>query len=261
VIQAGNLEVEMNGWKDDQGRDDVRITPRLSQPNVTRRRCVTTPCPALPFHLEIFLLPSSTPAILPSSPVIMASSSVAGPSATSPASALALLTNLPISHPSFSSLLVGHTPLASSSSLPHQPLNKLLGRINTAILSRENESDRRIGWGLAREVIHQDSEGYALLQYGKGWVTASIAAVTVRFHCSNAGVKLILRLPAIPQPMLYCLCASLRLSSSRHQHTRHSSEKEYIRSWAKSPFRSRVCWSGLWSRATGMRLYVLGETP
>lgn len=111
----------------------------------------------------------------------MASSAVAGPSATTPASALALLSNLPISHPSFSSLLQAHIPLASSSALPHQALNKLLGRINTAVLSRENENERRIAWGLAQEVIAQDVEGYALVQYGKAWVTASIGAVTVSY--------------------------------------------------------------------------------
>lgn len=186
----------------------------------------------------------------------MASSSLAGPSATTPASTLAILTNLPISHPSFGSLLVAHTPLASSSSLPHQPLNKLLGRINTAILSRESENDRRIAWNLAREVILQDTEGFALLQFGKGWVTASIAAVTVGTLAGTRAPPLITRLPVSRLHSQSCPCACSPPSSLRRPRTPHSSEKRFTLSWVKWLSPSRACWRGAWSRATGIHLYV-----
>jgi len=106
-------------------------------------------------------------------------STTAGPSATTPASTLTLLSNLPITHSSFLPLLVGLTPFANPSSLPSSVLNKLLGRVNLAVLARDNDSERKAAWGISKKVILQDQEGYALNQWGKNWVTAALGALTV----------------------------------------------------------------------------------
>jgi hypothetical protein len=106
-------------------------------------------------------------------------STTAGPSAISPASTLTLLSNVPTTHPSFISLLVAHTPFANPSSLPSSALNKLLGRINSAVLAKDNESERKAAWIISKEVVLQDQEGYALNQWGKNWVTAALGALTV----------------------------------------------------------------------------------
>ena len=111
----------------------------------------------------------------------MASATSAGPSAVAPASTLSLLTNIPITHPSFLPLLTCHAPLASASTLSSSSLNKLLGRINSALLAKDNEVERRAAFIISTEVLRQDAEGYALVQWGKGWVTAALAALTVSF--------------------------------------------------------------------------------
>ena len=106
-------------------------------------------------------------------------STTAGPSATTPSSTLTLLSNLPMTHPSFISLLIAHRPLANPSLLPSSALNKLLGRVNSAVLAKDNESERKAAWIISKEVVLQDQEGYALNQWGKNWVTAALGALTV----------------------------------------------------------------------------------
>lgn len=102
-----------------------------------------------------------------------------------PGSTLTLLSNLPITHSSFISLLVAHTPFANPSSLPSSAFNKLLGRVNSAVLARDNESERKTAWAISKEVILQDQEGYALNQWGKNWVTAALGALTVSDIATN----------------------------------------------------------------------------
>ena len=105
-------------------------------------------------------------------------SMVQAPSSTSAQATIGLLTSIPITHPSFASLIDSLQPLSQPSGLPSSQLNKLLSRLNTAVLSKD-ESENRPAFELARKVVLQDTEGYALNNWGKAWVTAALSAVAV----------------------------------------------------------------------------------
>ncbi|WWD22092.1 hypothetical protein CI109_106581 [Kwoniella shandongensis] len=90
---------------------------------------------------------------------------------------LSLLTSLPFSHPSFQPLLTSHKPFVYPSHLPQQPLNKLLNRLNTVLLSREESVERRAALEIARGIVGQDAEGWVMTNWGKGWVGACLGHV------------------------------------------------------------------------------------
>ncbi|WWC87015.1 uncharacterized protein L201_001898 [Kwoniella dendrophila CBS 6074] len=85
-------------------------------------------------------------------------------------SLLSLLTSLPFSHPSFLPLLQSHKPFSNPSDLSQSSLAKLLNRLNSTILSRDDNPDKRASCDIAKEIIEMDEEGYVMTNYGKGWM-------------------------------------------------------------------------------------------
>ncbi|WRT64888.1 uncharacterized protein IL334_001824 [Kwoniella shivajii] len=83
---------------------------------------------------------------------------------------LSLLNSLSFSHASFLPLLESHKPFSNPSSLPQSTLHKLLNRLNSTLLSREDNPERRAACDIAREVVSMDEEGYVMTSFGKGWV-------------------------------------------------------------------------------------------
>lgn len=164
-------------------------------------------------------------------------SSTAGSSAVTPTSTLNLLTNLPLGHPSFENLLVTHSPLAYPSTLPSQQVNKLVGRINAAILARDNEYDRRVSWRISKEIILQDTEGYALTNWGKGWLNAALTAVTVSglIHTTLTSRPRACLSAHLSTPYISCPPSSLIL-----HRIQHSREKPSTQLWVKSHSLCRV---------------------
>ncbi|KAK8846849.1 hypothetical protein IAR55_005937 [Kwoniella newhampshirensis] len=117
---------------------------------------------------------------------------------------LSLLISLPFSHPSFSPLLVSHRPFAYPSHLPQQPLSKLLTRLNTVFLSRDDNTERRSALEIAKEIVEQDQEGWVMTNWGKGWVGACLGQVA---STSN---------PILTLPSHLSFLSTVVLASSRY---------------------------------------------
>ncbi|WVQ84129.1 hypothetical protein IAT38_006276 [Cryptococcus sp. DSM 104549] len=83
---------------------------------------------------------------------------------------LNLLTSLHFTHPSFLPLLQTHQPLAHPSASSQSQLTKLLNRLNTVILARDDTVEKRAACEIAREMVEQDEEGWVMSNWGKGWV-------------------------------------------------------------------------------------------
>ncbi|ODN85653.1 hypothetical protein L198_07482 [Cryptococcus wingfieldii CBS 7118] len=83
---------------------------------------------------------------------------------------LPLLSSLPLAHPSLRPLLQSHTPLARPSTQSQSQLTKLLNRLNTVLLSRDDSSEKRAACEVAKVMVEQDQEGWVLAEWGKGWV-------------------------------------------------------------------------------------------
>ncbi|TYJ56301.1 hypothetical protein B9479_002992 [Cryptococcus floricola] len=83
---------------------------------------------------------------------------------------LPLLSSLPLTHPSLLPLLQSHTPLARPSTQSQSQLTKLLNRLNTVLLSRDDSSEKRAASEVAKAMVEQDQEGWVLAEWGKGWV-------------------------------------------------------------------------------------------
>ncbi|WVQ74084.1 hypothetical protein IAR50_003668 [Cryptococcus sp. DSM 104548] len=83
---------------------------------------------------------------------------------------LPLLSSLPLTHPSLLPLLQSHTPLARPSTQSQSQLTKLLNRLNTVLLSRDDSSEKRSACEVAKVMVEQDQEGWVLAEWGKGWV-------------------------------------------------------------------------------------------
>nr|XP_019047315.1 hypothetical protein I302_03924 [Kwoniella bestiolae CBS 10118]OCF26245.1 hypothetical protein I302_03924 [Kwoniella bestiolae CBS 10118] len=93
-------------------------------------------------------------------------------------SLLPLLTSLPFTHPSFLPLLQSHKPFAHPSHLPQSSLSKLLNRLNSTLLSRDDNTERRAASDIAKEIIEMDEEGYVMTSYGKGWVGTCLGFIS-----------------------------------------------------------------------------------
>jgi len=107
---------------------------------------------------------------------------MSGPSSfTTPTSLVNLLATLPLTYDSIPSILASHKPISSPSHLPSQTLHRLLGRVNSAVLSKhaEGEGERRAACEIARIVVEQDEEGYVLMQWGKGWIGSCLSTLSV----------------------------------------------------------------------------------
>nr|XP_018265574.1 uncharacterized protein I303_01944 [Kwoniella dejecticola CBS 10117]OBR87732.1 hypothetical protein I303_01944 [Kwoniella dejecticola CBS 10117] len=92
-------------------------------------------------------------------------------------SLLPLFGSLPFAHPKFLPLLQSHKPFTNPSQLSQSSLTKLLNRLNSTILSREDNADRRAACIIATEIVSMDEEGYVLTNYGKGWLGTCLGFV------------------------------------------------------------------------------------
>lgn len=92
---------------------------------------------------------------------------------------LTLLASLPLSHPSLLSLVRSQNVFSCPSHLPSQPLNKFLNRLNSSLISRDENAERRAAWNVGAAAVQSDEEGYIVLNYGKNWITAALNAVAV----------------------------------------------------------------------------------
>ncbi|KGB80224.3 hypothetical protein CNBG_6062 [Cryptococcus deuterogattii R265] len=81
-----------------------------------------------------------------------------------------LLSSIQFTHPSFVPLLKSHKPLARPSTASQSQLNKLLNRLNTVLLSKDDSKEKRYACEIAKEMIMQDEEGWVLAGWGKGWL-------------------------------------------------------------------------------------------
>ncbi|XAO27914.1 hypothetical protein I312_106778 [Cryptococcus bacillisporus CA1280] len=81
-----------------------------------------------------------------------------------------LLSSIQFTHPSFVPLLKYHKPLARPSTGSQSQLNKLLNRLNTVLLSKDDSKEKRYACEIAKEMIMQDEEGWVLAGWGKGWL-------------------------------------------------------------------------------------------
>lgn len=104
-----------------------------------------------------------------------------GSSASSSASAIvSLLTSLPLTSPALLSLLSKHRVFVRPSQLPSSA-SKLVVRINTAVLSRDavGVEEKLASLMIAQELVLQDTEGWVLAGWGKGWVGSTLGALSV----------------------------------------------------------------------------------
>jgi hypothetical protein len=92
---------------------------------------------------------------------------------------LTLLASLPLSHPSLLPLVQSQNVFSYPSHLPSQPLNKFLNRLNSTLISRDENTERRAAWSIGAAAVKSDEEGYIVLNYGKNWITAALNAVAV----------------------------------------------------------------------------------
>jgi hypothetical protein len=106
---------------------------------------------------------------------------------SSASSMLPLLTSLPLSWPSQLELLCRHRPYVQPSLLPASA-TKFVGRINNAIISRDNSGveDKLAALSLARELVLQDTEGWVLAGWGKGWVGSTLGALSVSPYATHS---------------------------------------------------------------------------
>lgn len=115
---------------------------------------------------------------------------------------LSLLTPLLPASPSLISLLKSNKPFTNPSVLPSGQLQKFLGKLNSAVLSREVGvqawTDKAGAWAVATEIIDQDQEGHVLGAYGKQWVQTLVPLVSVSSNESRADRRSL----TFPQPIL-----------------------------------------------------------
>lgn len=90
-----------------------------------------------------------------------------------------LLSSIQFTHPSFVPLLKYHKPLARPSTGSQSQLNKLLNRLNTVLLSKDDSKEKRYACEIAKEMIMQDEEGWVLAGWGKGWLGGCLGWIAV----------------------------------------------------------------------------------
>lgn len=90
-----------------------------------------------------------------------------------------LLSSIQFTHPSFVPLLKYHKPLARPSTGSQLQLNKLLNRLNTVLLSKDDSKEKRYACEIAKEMIMQDEEGWVLAGWGKGWLGGCLGWIAV----------------------------------------------------------------------------------
>lgn len=97
---------------------------------------------------------------------------------------LHLLQSLGITHPSLLPLLQSHRPFATPSAASSSGTTKWLGKINTCILAKGNDVERRSACEIASEIVRQDGAGWVLAQWGKGWLGSGLGVLSVRHLAS-----------------------------------------------------------------------------
>lgn len=90
-----------------------------------------------------------------------------------------LLSSLQFTHPSFVPLLESHKPLARPSISSQSQLNKLISRLNTVLLAKDDSREKRAACIVAKEMINQDEEGWVLAGWGKGWLGGCLGWIAV----------------------------------------------------------------------------------
>lgn len=95
-------------------------------------------------------------------------------------SVVSVLFTLPLTHPILLDLVISQKPFSRPSILPQSQANKFLGRISSSVTARDvTVEERQSALKLAKEIVLQDEEGWAMSGWGKGWMTSAMAAVTV----------------------------------------------------------------------------------
>ncbi|KAI5455060.1 hypothetical protein NCC49_002333 [Naganishia albida] len=93
------------------------------------------------------------------------------------------LTALLPAHPNLATILQTHRPLATPSTVPHAELVKFLNKLSSHVIAKDTSlaglEHRRAAWKVARHVVEQDKEGWALTNgWGKIWVHALVPLVS-----------------------------------------------------------------------------------
>lgn len=102
---------------------------------------------------------------------------------------LPLLQSLGITHPSLLPLLQSHRPFATPSAASSSGTAKWLGKINTLVLQKGNDIERKGACEVASEVIRQDGAGWVLAQWGKGWLGSGLGVLAVSGRSTTSRTK------------------------------------------------------------------------